>query len=421
MFGPVDVEAAYGAVRRGLVHGSVVLALALGLALARGCHSAVGALALVVMTADLVLANARLVRTVDQSLLDRTPTVVRVIEAAERQATDGVRPQRDPFRVHRMPLWYPVQWERTASENPIRTFDIWERDTIAPRYGLLHGIEYTVAAGVSERDAYVEFFGGFRRSADAVTAAALGLRPGQPVIVFPRRSFDMWNTRYFVVPANPNGWNDETRAYAAFTSDAERIYPRADAFVGPGGPDRRHLWAETMDFQVFRNKSAYPRAWVVHDGRFLASDVRAGRAERDADLQLMLAPGSPEARQTAWLDPESRSRLAGYLPGTLPLPSEAPIFTRYDSTHVEIDVALTRPGLLILADTYDPGWRLAVDGTAAPVFRANRMMRAAALGAGRHHLVFRYEPRSFRVGVALSLATLAALVALLVSRGRWTT
>jgi hypothetical protein len=211
------------------------------------------------------------------------------------------------------------------------------------------------------------------------------------------------------LPANPNGWNDETRAYASFVNDAERICPRADAFAGPGGPELRRQWVETMDFQVFRNRSAYPRAWVVHDGRFFAADLRAGRAERDAALRLMLDPGSPEPRQTAWLEPESRSRMAGFLPGTLPLPSEAPTIARYEPQRVEIDVVLASPGLLILADTYDPGWKLAVDGAAAPILRANRMMRAAALGAGRHHLVFRYEPRSFRVGVVVCLVSLAAL------------
>jgi hypothetical protein len=409
MFGPLDAEGAYAAMCGGFTHGSVVLAIALGLvfAISRGRHRGLGVLALVVMTADLALANAGLVRTVPQALLDATPTVVHVIEEAERRAGPG----RGPFRVHRMPLWYPVHWERVAGADRICEFDAWERDTIAPRYGLLHGVEYTLAAGVSERDAYVEFFGGFRQGASAVTAAALGLRPGARLVVFPRRAFDMWNTRYFVLPANPNGWNDETRAYAAFVNNAERICPRADAFAGPEGPKLRRQWVETRDFQVFRNTSAYPRAWVVHDGRFFASDVHAGRAERDAALRVMLAPGSPEPRQTAWLEPESRLRLAGYLPGTLPLATETPTIAHDDPQCVEIDVVLASPGLLILADTYDPGWRLAVDGTAAPILRANRMMRAAALGAGHHHLVFRYEPRSFRVGVVVSLASAAALAA----------
>ena len=40
------------------------------------------------------------------------------------------------------------------------------------------------------------------------------------------------------------------------------------------------------------------------------------------------------------------------------------------------------------------------------------MMRGAAVAAGRHHLVFRYEPRAFRIGMALSGAGLAVLVVL---------
>jgi hypothetical protein len=412
MFGPLDAEKGYDALRAGLAHGSVVQVVAIGLVRVAGCrHRALVPLALAVMTADLAVANARLVLTVPQSLFDTTPAVVRAIEDAERQAPDAARTPREPFRVHRMARWYPAVWERVAHAERIREFDQWERDTIAPKYGLPHAIEYTVSSGVAEIDLYAEFFGSFRQTADAATAAALGLSPGQPLVMFPRRAFDMWNTRYFVLPAAPNGWNDETRAYAAFVHDAERIDPPPDAFAGPDGPERRRRWVETKDFQVFRNRSVYPRAWVVHDGRFLASDVRAGRAERDAAMQLILSPGSPEPRQTAWLEPESRARLAAYLPGTLPLPAEAATITHYDSQRVEIDVAMARPGLLILADTYDAGWRLVVDGVAAPIYRVNRMMRAAALGTGRHHLIFRYAPRSFRIGVALNAVTIAALAA----------
>ena len=133
--------------------------------------------------------------TVPQSLLDATPEVVRIIAAAERQAARGGADPRGPFRVHRMPMWYPVLWSHEASDDRIKEFDRWEHDTIRPKYGLLHGIEYTLSSGVAEIDAYAEFFGGFRISADATTAGRLGLLPGQPLIVFPRRSFDMWNTR----------------------------------------------------------------------------------------------------------------------------------------------------------------------------------------------------------------------------------
>jgi len=55
---------------------------------------------------------------------------------------------------------------------------------------------------------------------------------------------------------------------------------------------------------------------------------------------------------------------------------------------------------------------LTIDGAQAPIHRANLIMRGAAVAAGRHHLVFRYEPRAFRIGIALSGAGLAVLAVL---------
>jgi hypothetical protein len=414
LFGPLDAEGAIVELRRGLAHGSIVLVSVLMLVwlVHNGRFPALAAaLTLILMTVDLALANARLVLTVPQSLLDATPEVVRIIADAARQAARGAAHPPGPFRVHRMPMWYPALWSRAASIDRIRDFDRWEHDTIRPKYGLLPRIEYTVSSGVAEIDAYAEFFGGFRKSADAETAGRLGLLPGQPLIVFPRRSFDMWNTRYFVLPANSNGWNDETRAYAAFVSDAERIYPPPDAFEGPDGPERRRRWVAGSDFQVFRNRAAYPRAWVVHDAQSLPALSSSGRAGRDAAIRAILFDVSDPDR-TAWLDAAKRVELTAYPPGTPPLPSEIPAITVYDAHQVALDVALERPGLVILADIFSPDWHLTIDGSPAPILRANLMMRGAAVAAGRHRLVFGYEPRAFRVGMALSGVGLAVLVVL---------
>ena len=42
------------------------------------------------------------------------------------------------------------------------------------------------------------------------------------------------------------------------------------------------------------------------------------------------------------------------------------------------------PGHLVVTDTYFPGWRAKVDGTAAPLLVANGYQRGVALGPGRH-------------------------------------
>ena len=232
----------------------------------------------------------------------------------------------------------------------------------------------------------------------------------------------MWNSRYFVIPGRPNDWATEGRGYASLLAASERIYPAADAFQGPGGTERSLRWSEEEDFQVFRNRSVYPRAWVVHAARFLEPIVGLELEDRLAPMKEIVYSAEPlwhergrpvhNARELAWLDADRSEELSGYLPGDPPVTSEAPRITRYESQRVEIDVDLKEAGLVILADLYYPGWRLRIDGVDAPIYRANRLMRGAAVRAGRHHLVYTYEPRSFRNGLAISVAGLAVMLAL---------
>ena len=51
-----------------------------------------------------------------------------------------------------------------------------------------------------------------------------------------------------------------------------------------------------------------------------------------------------------------------------------------------------------------------------PILRVNRMMRGAAVEAGSHRLVYNYRPRSFRLGMRVSLAALAVIALWATSR-----
>ena len=83
---------------------------------------------------------------------------------------------------------------------------------------------------------------------------------------------------------------------------------------------------------------------------------------------------------------------------------------------VELDVALSAPGLVVLNQLYDPHWTVAIqsdtdDPRTAPVVRTNRIMQGVFLPAGRHHLVFCYVPRDLYAAGAVSLASWLALAA----------
>ena len=66
-------------------------------------------------------------------------------------------------------------------------------------------------------------------------------------------------------------------------------------------------------------------------------------------------------------------------------------------------------GLLVLSEIYDPGWHAFIDGTRAALDVADHALRAVPIPAGEHTVELRYEPRSLRVGIIISLAALIAL------------
>lgn len=419
-FGPFDAAGAVGELQRSLAQAVGVYVLALLVVRLSGRRPGLaGAVALVALTGDLAVANARYVITVPQTMLEGTPETARIIEEAERAAKDRTA---DPYRIHRMPIWNPLTWHVHASPARVKDFVQWERDTLQPKYGIPLGIQYTWTMGVAELYDYDWYFGGFLRTLNAEMARSINAKAGEKIVVFPRRAFDLWNSRYFILPGHPNGWADEFRGIAAFLGDAELIYPTSKTFQGPDAEQRQRAWLETQDYQIYRNRNCFPRAWVVHQGRPLKTIVGLERSDREGPMEEILFENNHfwydpdrrvyDPRELAWVDQSEQRSLAPYLAGGPPAPTETVTIAHYGPQRVELDAVLERPGLVVLADVYYPGWRLTIDGREAPVYRANRLMRGAGVPAGKHRLVFTFEPRSFRVGGQVTLAGLATLAVL---------
>jgi len=78
---------------------------------------------------------------------------------------------------------------------------------------------------------------------------------------------------------------------------------------------------------------------------------------------------------------------------------------RFESTHVDARVLLDAPGLLVIGDTFLPGWQATIDGNPAEILRVNGVVRGLRVPPGRHRVLLRYDPASFRWGCAVSLLT----------------
>ena len=244
----------------------------------------------------------------------------------------------------------------------------WERDTLQPKSGINFGIEYTHTLGTAELYDYEWYFSGFLRTVhDKDVAESLGVELGKKVVYYPRRGFDMWNTRYFVVPAYPNGWRDENRGFASFLFKTQPVYPERDRFLGPNGKEEYKEWVETKDFRIQRNDQEFPRAWVVHQARTVRPVQGLSRDTRTDAMQEILYAQDKfwndstkvafDPHRMAWLANdlnEDGPQLSGQPPG----PAETVKVTYPSPQRAILEVTLDSPGLVILSDIHYPGWIL---------------------------------------------------------------
>jgi uncharacterized membrane protein YfhO len=84
--------------------------------------------------------------------------------------------------------------------------------------------------------------------------------------------------------------------------------------------------------------------------------------------------------------------------------------TEYKNQAVTVQASLDDAGILVLTDSFYPGWNAYVNGRQEKIYRANLFFRAVPLPAGRHTVVFRYEPRSFAIGLAVSIITFLSVI-----------
>lgn len=80
------------------------------------------------------------------------------------------------------------------------------------------------------------------------------------------------------------------------------------------------------------------------------------------------------------------------------------------ANEVRIDVEASKPTTVVLTDLLYPGWVVTVDGQPTLSVRHAKQFRAVEVPAGRHEVVWRFQPTSVKLGVLISFA--AALMAL---------
>jgi hypothetical protein len=167
---------------------------------------------------------------------------------------------------------------------------------------------------------------------------------------------------------------------------------------GSGPPGTVRVYAGS-NLEIYENESVLPRAFIVHHVEVIPSE----QAVLDSLLSDDFDPG-----HTVLLEEEPSPGLDQAI-----VPSESDLheaeITFYSPQRVVVEADLKVDGFLVLSDTYYPGWKVFVDGREDKIYQADYLFRAVLLRQGKHVVEFRYSPLSFRVGLAISLATGAIL------------
>lgn len=173
-------------------------------------------------------------------------------------------------------------------------------------------------------------------------------------------------------------------------------------FRGQPPPDI-HPPIQYPDYWVLENRAALPRSFFPHHVETVTSDVECLRKLKSPDF---------DPREVAYVD--GAVNLPEQCRGTVEIIREIP-------TRVTLSVQAETPGLVVLADLWNKGWRAYLNGKPVPILRTNYALRGVEVPAGKATLEFRYQPASLVIGLSLAAAGLVVLLcSVVVLRGRQT-
>jgi hypothetical protein len=186
-----------------------------------------------------------------------------------------------------------------------------------------------------------------------------------------------------------------------FDAETGRSVPIIPVHMLLADSERWAVGRATDDLVVLENRHVLPRAWLV---------PATERLPPEAILATVRSGALPDGRR---FDPRALA-LVEDVPGRdyAPLdPAAAVDVVRYEPNAIELATRAAGSAFLVLSEVFYPGWQASIDEQPAPIVRTNYALRGVELPAGAHQVRVVFHPASVMLGLAISLATAAALAA----------
>ena len=181
-------------------------------------------------------------------------------------------------------------------------------------------------------------------------------------------------------------------------------------WIAGGNPWQQILWGNaSRQLTITERPTAVPRFILYSGWTPVAND-------NDALKYLASAPNEqvrqyPAIEETALV--HGRETRVALPPPAAPSPRGTLTEIAKGNHWLEYKSSAGALQLLVISDTWYPGWRATIDGDEAPIHRANYMFRGVFVPAGEHTVRLDFHPINFGKYCAVAILGLLAVIALL--------
>ena len=178
------------------------------------------------------------------------------------------------------------------------------------------------------------------------------------------------------------------------------------------------------DIKIYENKDALERAYIVHNVKVVKDEQLIFKVLKNPKFdykkyaiieEYNLPRGFAKnfyfdnnGIRVIELTKDNDARDNGLLE------NEYVKITEQNMNFLSMNVNMSKDGLLVLSDTYYPGWKVFIDGTETKIYRANYLFRGVFLDKGWHQVRWEYTPLFLRLGLTITIISLIVLMVIFV-------
>ena len=121
------------------------------------------------------------------------------------------------------------------------------------------------------------------------------------------------------------------------------------------------------------------------------------------------AIGQVDLQQTAIVDSKFKEALKGVNEGYKDSLSTIRL-TSYEPNQLVYETSSPQDGIVVFSEIYYPGWTATIDGKPADIARADYILRAMNVPAGKHTIEMRFDPQSLHITEGIAYGAMALLL-----------